>query len=106
MSKSNPPDTIYLQWHGDNVYGDLDNGEPGEVTWSADKVNDSDIRYIRATSIRDSAEKLLEACKKSMRSHFNLVDAGLLPTTDYDAEATKIANELHQIITVAIRDEE
>ncbi len=51
-----PPNTIYLQWYGDNVYGDSDAyGEPGEVTWCADEVNDSDIKYLYSTPRREHA---------------------------------------------------
>lgn len=41
MSKGPPPE-IYLQWYvedEDNIYGD--------TTWCQDKINNSDVKYIR-----------------------------------------------------------
>lgn len=68
MKKNNPPDTIYLQWYGDNVYGDSDVfGEPGEVTWCTDEVNNNDPKYLLATPEREVALKLLRALEANMR---------------------------------------
>lgn len=43
-----PPQSIFLQWHGD---GDPKDGSPvieSEVTWCRERVFAGDIEYIRA----------------------------------------------------------
>ncbi len=42
-----PPEILYLQWGED---------EPEERTWSADKINDTDVEYMS----KDAADKLME----------------------------------------------
>jgi hypothetical protein len=42
---SEPPKVIYLQFYDDEK-PDVDTISPGDVTWCADKINDSDIRYV------------------------------------------------------------
>ena len=41
------PPKIYLQWHGDGLpeAGSVDHAD---VTWCADRMNDSDVEYVRA----------------------------------------------------------
>ena len=45
-----PPNQIYLQWYGDQD-GLYPPDEPTEIhdgiTWSADRINDSDAEYMR-----------------------------------------------------------
>ena len=60
-----PPDIIYLQWHGEPYYnGTIDpNTDVSEVTWCMDEIWDVDIKYLLATPEREAATELLEALK-------------------------------------------
>ncbi len=42
----NPPDRIFLQWHGDADANLYRGEEPGEVTWSSERIFHSDIQYV------------------------------------------------------------
>jgi|GEM_PF-6682996 len=52
------PDTIWLQWHGD-ADADIETGAVDEdaVTWYRNKINDSDIEYVR------------KACEQAEQGH-------------------------------------
>jgi len=43
---ADPPEKIYIQWFGDGKPPDSEE-RPEEVTWSEDRVFDSDIVYVR-----------------------------------------------------------
>ena len=58
-----PFDVIFLQW--DDLYPFEEYSTEG-VTWSQDKVNDSDIEYVMNTPERKAAGELLEACEATM----------------------------------------
>ena len=45
-----PPRVIWLQWHGDGEPWEGGEVDAGEVTWSASKVFEHDVRYVRAGS--------------------------------------------------------
>ena len=51
MSKA--PKKIYLQWHSHDYI---------DITWCEDKLEDTDVEYIR----RDIADKMLAACKAAL----------------------------------------
>jgi hypothetical protein len=55
-----PPTTIYLQWHGgEPEAGSVDHAD---VTWCADRMNDSDVEYVLAEEVacyRQMNERLI-----------------------------------------------
>ena len=51
MSKA--PKIVYLQWHSHDYI---------DITWCEDKLEDTDVEYIR----RDIADKMLAACKAAL----------------------------------------
>ena len=46
-----PPKRIYLQWHGDDKPNDAPVSR-GDVTWSEDRVYNSDVVYYRRKARR------------------------------------------------------
>ena len=50
-----PPYMIYLQVDpgGEKAEG-VDMIGPNDITWCQDKINDTDVKYIRADSIKDA----------------------------------------------------
>ena len=55
-------DVIFLQV--DNEYDGIGNFEYEGVTWSQDKINDGDAKYLLATPEREVASELFEACQE------------------------------------------
>jgi len=58
-----PPDTIFLQWHGDSEPQECEY-EPHEVTWSRTEVFEADVQYVRRqtiTELEDAAQVALNA---------------------------------------------
>jgi hypothetical protein len=54
-----PPDKLYLQWHGDS---DPDDSAPvceTEVTWCRDRCFGSDVEYVRIEPFLDALESIL-----------------------------------------------
>ena len=65
-----PFDVIFLQW--DDLYPFEEYSTEG-VTWSQDKVNDSDIEYVMNTPERKAAGELLEVCQ-SAAGYFKMLE--------------------------------
>lgn len=42
-----PPEVIWLQWHGDAEQGAERDDEPSGVTWAESQMFSRDVRYIR-----------------------------------------------------------
>jgi len=66
----NPPDEIYLQWHGDAEPGlELRDVHEPEVTWSNSREFDGDVRYVRSEVVDrhlaaiERAERFSEALR-------------------------------------------
>lgn len=54
MKPNQPPDVIYLQVHGEDLqrlsppdFDPIEEVDSADVTWCADQVFDTDVRYIR-----------------------------------------------------------
>jgi hypothetical protein len=89
------PKRIFLQVFGEDEV-DLDNpycdGE--EITWSAERINDSDIEYERASLCNQGAALTAEKIRDEWeRSWFTAIEVanGDWGTTDEDHEAQKEA---------------
>lgn len=48
-NKIEAPETIYLQWHGEADADDNREVSTDDVTWSAERIFDTDIKYQRAS---------------------------------------------------------
>lgn len=57
-----PPNRIWLQFHGDGSPDDPGEPDPADVTWCQDKINEHDVEYVRSSWI-DRAEKIETAAK-------------------------------------------
>lgn len=55
---TSPPNTIYLQYHGDGDPCDDTPVDPGDVTWCKDKIFGSDELYIRGEHILPLLERV------------------------------------------------
>lgn len=55
---TNVPEEIYLIL-GDEIYGEINFNEFGEVTWSEDKAYDNDVRFIRYDKHLELIRRLL-----------------------------------------------
>lgn len=53
-----PPNTIYLQFHGDSDPCDETPVDPRDVTWCKDKIFGSDELYIRGEHILPLLERV------------------------------------------------
>lgn len=67
----NVPKKIYLQMTETEMFGDF---LEHDVTWSEDRINDSDIEYVRVQPDPVKAQ-MLEALKKSRRKHYYCEDS-------------------------------
>lgn len=46
-----PPKVIYLQWYDED--GNEVDPHGGDVTWCDDRINDTDVAYIRADDMQE-----------------------------------------------------
>ena len=86
---TSPPDTIYLQWHGEPYYnGTIDPDAGGnEVTWCEDEVWDVDIKYLLATPERKKAVSLYSTVRR-------LIDMRATMAPEIQATVVKEARRL------------
>lgn len=63
-----PPDKIYLQWHGDGEPNDVGEVDGNEVTWCKDKIFEHDIEYVQASRI-DALEIAIKQHREQMKRH-------------------------------------
>lgn len=59
--KGNDTDTLFLQLgetYGEDFHGD--------DTWCVDRIDDTDVQYLRATPERQAASDLLTACELAL----------------------------------------
>lgn len=78
-----PPRKIYLQFYGDSETDDIGPVDDGDVTWCIDRINNSDIVYVREHWLQrleliEGAAKTLIKCKGRYHTEQNmkaLIDA-------------------------------
>ena len=83
------PDVIYLQWAGVpledvDLYPDC---EPGDVTWSSERVFDSDVKYLRSTPVLENADETLEASQELAKVVYDKIEL-----SDFVSEIFRIAH--------------
>jgi hypothetical protein len=77
MPMSEPPNKIYLQFYGDSDIADTALVDSHDVTWCADKINDSDIIYVREHWLQrleliEEKAKALVKCKGRYHAEQNM----------------------------------
>lgn len=69
MSKFNPPEIIYLQTVDPDGY-EIEDEHKEHITWCKDKINSTDVKYIRANVINEK-KKVIEDFVEYL-SEFNI----------------------------------
>lgn len=77
----NLPERIYLNL-GDGCFDDVDFRDLSEVTWSKEKVNDTDVEYVRKSQWTSVDERLPED-DRLVLAHFSDVEPNLCYATAY-----------------------
>lgn len=77
----NLPERIYLNL-GDGCFDDADFRDLSEVTWSEEKVNDTDVEYVRKSQWISVDERLPEP-DRLVLAHFSDVEPNLCYATAY-----------------------
>lgn len=75
----NPPDKIYLQWHGDGEPDDVGEVSEVDVTWCKDRIYSQDIEYVQADRIAELAaceERAERAELFARHDHLSVVPIG------------------------------
>jgi len=91
-----PPEVIFLQFYGDvPADKDLTQLDPdyGDVSWSADKIYDADIAYVRATAATDP--RLTEVVRDFLKlmdetSDFPMLNHEMMVLADLAAKARSL----------------
>tara|TARA_Y100001951_G_scaffold105377_1_gene122761 strand:+ start:12632 stop:12967 length:336 start_codon:yes stop_codon:yes gene_type:complete len=64
------PNSIYMQIHGDNAPQRIEPDHPwSEVTWSRDRVFDSDVEYVRADRALPDSRAGIQQVMAAVRIH-------------------------------------
>ena len=100
---TDPPNIIYLQWHGEPYYnGTIDPDSTGrEVTWCVDRIWDVDIKYLLATPEREAALAIYEALKMNLGWHkANLRDGPFNPAGPNAIRLIEVTEAALELATV------
>lgn len=92
------PDKIYLQLEGQDMWGSEMNNQVDECSWCQDRINASDVEYIRFDKSRELAEADIEAMLlKLMPQNMPLyLDSDLWQLRSDDMEEVILQQEVNE----------